>query len=251
MNYIWQRKPFFFLRSSAFWEKGNTWLITWFVVKLRLLTVLMVPLLDVACFLIIWGSLFISGTCGFPPCWQQLEDLNQRINYNGGLCWPWWTYCRAGLRSTCAAWGNCPGCSLWTSCSRRHGWWIFSVLRPTTGVNTLPCGFLPCSLSPECPGKKQHVSAFLQKSTYPLGAELFTFCSWSVIMFLSARPKTSGKESSTAMAISVRSCLNRERRFVSLKSSILDATWLGLKHSSDLRGPLTCALGERGVSSSK
>lgn len=49
----------FFPRSNAFWEKGNTWLIACFVVILWSLTVLMVPLLDVTCFLIIAGSLFI------------------------------------------------------------------------------------------------------------------------------------------------------------------------------------------------
>lgn len=54
----------------------------------------------------------------------------------------------------------------------------------------------------------------------------------------------SGNGSSTAMAISVRSCLNRERRFVSLKSSILDTTCLELKHNSDLKGPLPGVLDE-------
>lgn len=54
----------------------------------------------------------------------------------------------------------------------------------------------------------------------------------------------SGNGSSTAMAISVRSCLNRERRLVSLKSSIPDTTCLELKHNSDLKGPLTGVLDE-------
>lgn len=82
-----------------------------------------------------------------------------------------------------------------------------------------------------------------------IDAGSLTFCSSSGMMFLSARPLTSGNESSTAMAISVRSCFNRERRFASLNSSILNTICLLSKHNSDLTGPLTGALHARGVSS--
>lgn len=156
---------------------------------------------------------------------------------------------RAGLWSASAAWGNCPGCSLWTNCSRRPGWRIFSGVRPRTRVSTLPYGSLLCSLSPVCPVKTallQH--SCVQRHWTPLGAGSLTFCSWSVMMFLSARPWTSGKESWTAMAISVRSCFKSERRFASLNSSILDTICLVSKHNSDLTGPLTGVLHAKGVS---
>lgn len=63
------------------------------------------------------------------------------------------THLRAGSWSASAAWGNCPGCSLWTDCSRRPGWRIFSGVGPRTGVSTWPCGSLLCSPSPVCPVK--------------------------------------------------------------------------------------------------
>lgn len=88
----------------------------------------------------------------------------------------------------------------------------------------------------------------VQRHWTPLGTGSLTFCSWSVMMFLSASPWTSGKESSTAMAISVRSCFKSERRFASLNSSILDTICLVSKHNSDLTGRLTGVLHAKGVS---
>lgn len=158
----------------------------------------------------------------------------------GAYVGPMRMHLRAGLWSASAAWGNCPGCSLWTNCSRRPGWRIFSGVRPRTRVSTLPYGSLLCSLSPVCPVKTALLQHFcVRRHWTPLGAGSLTFCSWSVMMFLSARPWTSGKESSIAMAISVRSWFKRERRFASLNSSILDTICLVSKHNSDLTGPLT------------
>lgn len=91
--------------------------------------------------------------------------MSQQISYNGPIC-PMRMYQRAGLWSASAAWGNCPGCSLWTSCSRRPGWRIFSVVRPRTGVHTLPYGSLLCSLSPECPWKQIFFKHFASKGIW-------------------------------------------------------------------------------------
>ncbi len=73
--------------------------------------------------------------------------------------------------------------------------------------------------------------------TLPTHISFLTFSSWSVMMFLSAKPYTRGKGSSTAMAISVRSSLSRERRFVSLRASTLDMIRFVSKREPKWPGP--------------
>lgn len=68
------------------------------------------------------------------------------------------TYWCPGERAASAAWGNCPGCSPWSCCSRTPGLWTCSGPGARRGASTWPYEFLLFYPFLECPKMYTHTN---------------------------------------------------------------------------------------------